>query len=103
MTTETKHKDIWEFLEFHNDTKYQDLAELVNWSTNFGHDSSPYLAFLDLIGYSLDEYGVQFYNWSEPRLGYLELNYLADALKLYTSDPSGVLDWITQLNEVDSQ
>ena len=103
MTTEAKYKDIWGFLELHNDTKYQDLAELVSWSMNYDHKDSPYLAFLDLIGYSLDEYGVQFYNWSEPRLGYLELNYLADALKLYTSDPSGVLDWITQLNEVDSQ
>ena len=102
MTTEAKHKDIWGFLEFHNDTKYQELAELVSWSMNYDHgNSNPYIAFLDLIGYSLDEYGVQLYNWSEPRLGYLELDYIADALKLYASDPSGVLNWITQLNELD--
>ena len=103
MNSNTKHKDIWGFLEFHNGTQFSELANLVNWSMNFGHDSSPYLAFLDLIGYSLDEYGVQFYNWSEPRLGYLELDYLADALKLYASDPRGVLDWITELNQLDSQ
>ena len=101
MTTETKHKDIWEFLEFHNDTKYQDLAELVNWSMNFDYKDSPYLAFLDLIGYSQDNYGDNMYQWDTNRMGYLELDYIEGALKLYTSDPSGVLDWITELNELD--
>ena len=101
MTTETKHKDIWGFLEFHDETRFQDLAELVNWSMNFDHKDSPYLAFLDLIGYSQDNYGDIMYQWDTNRMGYLELNYVADALKLYTSDPSGVIDWITELDELD--
>ena len=101
MTTETKHKDIWGFLEVHDETRFQDLAELVNWSMNFDHKDSPYLAFLDLIGYSQDNYGDTMYQWDTNRMGYLELDYIADALKLYTSDPSAVLEWVTELNELD--
>jgi hypothetical protein len=102
MTTETKPQNIWDFLEFHNDTESQDLAELVNWSMNFDYKESPYLAFLDLIGYSQDTYGETQFDWQNNRMGYLELNYLADALKLYTSDPSGVIDWITELEGLEA-
>lgn len=109
-TTETKHKNIttlsaklriWEFLELHDETRFQDLAELGSLSMKFDFEDGPYLAFLDLIGYSQDNYGSTMYRWDTNRMGYLELNYVADALKLYTIDPSGVLDWITELNELD--
>ena len=102
MTTETKPQNIWDFLEFHNDTRYRELAELVNWSMNFDRRESPYLAFLDLTGYSQYNYGEPQFDWQYNRMGYLELNYLADALKLYTSDPSGVIDWITELEGLEA-
>lgn len=41
--------------------------------------------FLDLIGYSDEMIGVKLYNMDKMLLGYLELDYLGDALKEYAS------------------
>jgi hypothetical protein len=50
---------------------------------------------LDLIGWSEDNYGTPMS--SGVRLGYLEADYLGDALKEWADYPQQVEDWITDL------
>ena len=67
------------------------LARLADWAMNENHPTT-FAKFLDLIGYSDEEYGERM---ADGRFGgYLELGYLADALNCYASSPSDVLDWI---------
>jgi len=95
--------DVWSFVE--NAPDYvSDVADLWHWSTNYGAGEGPITLFLDLIGYSDEEFGQPVYaptvrlmsnaatgplardmsSW-DASLGYLELDKLADALKQYTA------------------
>jgi hypothetical protein len=65
---------------------------------------TPYHIFLDLIGYSDEHYGESLYK-GEPRavLGYVELDYLADALKEYATNPQCVSDYIDLIDNADRE
>ena len=106
------------------------VAALCRWSQNYDHPT-PYSLFLDLIGYSGEQYGMvgffpsvkdfnadsqkgEIADWGESRLvaiaqanlidqrlGFLELGQLADALKEYADRPQDVLKWIEELDEAD--
>lgn len=88
---ETKNKTIWDLLE--NPPNYAEgTARLYSWSLN--HEFfSPFRKFLDLIGYSEDEFG-------EP-LGYMELGYLAQGLEEYSNRPQDVENYVRQLLEAE--
>jgi hypothetical protein len=94
---------VWDFL----DTETQGANEtraLVNWSMNYDiKTGTPYQVFLDLIGYSADHYGMNLVKDPHLVLGYLELDYLADALKEYATNPQAVMDWIERLDELESR
>lgn len=79
----------------------QPVAELISWSTNFDYPNSPYLVFLDLIGFSEENYGESFIKEDISKsLGYLELAMLADALKVYANRPLDVEEFILKLDEI---
>ena len=63
------------------------IEELADWSTNFRDSQNPFSIFLDLIGYSIDRYGLYLYEHeirnSGEVCGYKELCMLADALKVF--------------------
>lgn len=60
--------------------EYASIKDLYEWSTNYDYPS-PYSVFLDLIGYSRDELGTALVaDITKAPLGYLELDYIADAL-----------------------
>jgi hypothetical protein len=62
--------------------RFADITSLYEWSLNYEAGKSPYVVFLDLIGYSYQEYGMAIFREDFNQvLGYLELDYLADALK----------------------
>lgn len=71
------------------------VVDLYQWSTNFMWPT-PYALFLDLIGYSVENWGETLYN-THNALGYVELDKLADALKLYAERPRDVLEFVERL------
>lgn len=99
---ETKEQTLWEMFE--NPPAYAGhTTALWEWSRNFDAGRTPATIFLDLIGYSADQYGAPLFNYSEIQcaLGYLELNYLGDALKEYAERPSDVMAWVEKLLEAE--
>jgi hypothetical protein len=96
---QTKHKDIWQFLE--DDTIYhpEEVKALFEWSLNYDHSQRPFNLMLDLIGYSEEHYGAPMSNG--VTLGYLEADYLGDALKEWANYPQQVEQWITDLFNAD--
>lgn len=82
----------------------QATIALANWSRgNYDFDRSPYLLFLDLIGYSEEEYGTTFISEPSKVLGYLEMDYLADALKEYATRPNDITNLIAKHAELESE
>ena len=95
MTTETT-TSVWEFLE--RPKRYaQETQALYEWGLNCERNSNPFLVFLDLIGWSEENYGEHLVMGSFGSLGYMELSYLGDALKEYAEHPHGVTSWVTEL------
>lgn len=94
-------------LEWSDDapTYCEGVADLYRWSANYD-DFTPFRKFLDLIGYSGEEWGSDgCADWKEPwrGLGYMELAQLADALTEYANRPLDVKEWIGKLLDVESE
>lgn len=96
-------KTIWDLLEDPKPSQ-EHTAGLISWSMNYDlKTGTPYQIFLDLIGYSMEEYGSNLFDYSNVQkvLGYMELDYLADALKEYAENPQTVLEFIGAINEAE--
>jgi hypothetical protein len=77
------------------------IAELVEWSLNYDHKTgTPYWAFLDIIGYSDEEYGEKL-NAEQFCLDYASADSFADSLKLWAIRPDDVYDFITKVQNAD--
>ena len=92
---------LWEFLEAEQRWGKETKA-LYEWSLNH-ENCEPFRKFLDLIGYSEDVIGSISGDWKKPSqfLGFMELDYLADALKEYANNPSEVERFIDELLELE--
>ena len=100
-TVETK--DYWQLLEDAPDY-CEAVSDLFHWSTNYDAGKGPATAFLDLVGYSDDEFGENIYNWSErPSIGYVEADKLGKALQEYADRPGDVMDYVRELLEAESR
>ena len=95
MDTETT-TSVWEFLERPN-THARQAQACYEWGLNCNRDSNPFLVFLDLIGWSAENYGEHLVIGSFGSLGYMELGYLADALNEYALFPNEVTEWLNAL------
>ena len=67
------------------------IDALSQWSTNFNSCLNPFCIFLDLIGYSVEEYGMKLVLSNTDSdissvLGYTELCLLADALSVFKAN-----------------
>lgn len=85
-------------------TYAEGVERLYSWSSN--HEGfKPFRKFLDLIGWSADEYGSNLDSWADPAdsFGYMELGLLADALTEYANRPDDVRGFISELLEVESE
>lgn len=98
----TDEKDVWQLTEDPPDYA-KETASLYHWSTNFDPGKGPFTLFLDLIGWSDENIGEPLYSLKDVRLGYLELHYLADALKEYTENPHSVAAFVDELMEAESR
>jgi hypothetical protein len=94
MTTATTTRNTWDIYENPNKGAEETTA-LFEWSRNYNYPT-PATLFLGLIGWEDMEELVQ-----GVALGYMELDYLGDALKEYANNPLGVRDAITELLEAE--
>jgi len=72
------------------------IARLWSWSENYQYPS-PATLFLDLIGYSEEEFGERLCTDKTPAIGYLEAGMLGEALTAFSDRPSQVCDYIRAL------
>lgn len=89
---------IWEYTEAAPD-HLEAVRDCWSWGLNCDASANPWLAFLDLIGWTEEQYGEPL--WQGATLGYLECDYLAHALRTYADRPQEVWDWIDGLMECD--
>lgn len=88
--------DLWQLLDDAPDYA-EGVSDLWHWSTNYDPGKGPATLFLDLIGYTLEEFGETFYDLRDPSLGYVELSKLARALTEYADHPHDVRDYVGAL------
>lgn len=94
MATKTKTRSTWDIYESPRNGAEHTTA-LFEWSRNYNYPS-PATLFLGLIGYEDMEELAQ-----GVALGYMELDYLGDALKEYANNPQTVNDAIAELLEAE--
>lgn len=103
LTDDTELKTIWQLLEESAPEGCGDVQDLYSWSLNYESGKGPFTLFLDLIGYSFEEYGEALYTLTESSLGFLELGKLADALNAYADYPNDVTDYVAMLMDAEGQ
>ena len=75
----------------------EDVANLYVWSGNYDYkDGNPYCAFLDLIGYSMENYGEKL-NPRHYQIDHISADSFAGALKRWSERPNDVVDYIIAL------
>lgn len=97
MTTSTEIRTLWDIYETPRKGA-EEATALFEWSQNFNYPT-PATLFLSLIGW--EDMGEEL-----PKgvaLGYMELDYLGDALKEYANDPQTVTNAIEELLEKEGQ
>lgn len=72
------------------------VDDLWNWSENYQFPT-PASLFLDLIGYSADEFGEPLCSSGAPILGYHEHHLMGWALLAYAHRPADVLERVGEL------
>jgi hypothetical protein len=72
------------------------VDDLWHWSENYQFPT-PASLFLDLIGYSADEFGESLCSGGAPILGYHEHHLLGWALLAYAHRPADVLERVGEL------
>ena len=97
---ETQFKTLEELLQ-EGEARFPEIVALYQWSTNYEAGKTPFTLFIDLIGYSQEQFGESIYNLDKPSLGYLELDYLGDALKEYATIGSDAYDFVVSLMEAE--
>ncbi len=95
MTTTTT-RNTWEIYE-NPRLGAQHTTALFEWSRNFDAGKTPASVFLALISYEIDGEPFALPNMTTACLGFMELDYLGDALKEYASNPETVSDAIAEL------
>jgi hypothetical protein len=72
-------------------SEFEAIDTLATWSENYSGYCTPFAVFLDLIGFSIEEYGEKIV-FSDPDvdpssvLGYKELCLLSDALQVFKNN-----------------
>jgi hypothetical protein len=101
--SETTTNRTWAWEIYENPRKgAEETTALFAWSRNYDAGKTPATMFLALIGYGEEEYGEAIQLPQGVALGYMELDYLADALKEYAENPETVNEAIAELLEAES-
>lgn len=98
---ETEKKDLWEFLDKDNPLA-ENAQHLFEWSLSFDFGQRPWELFLDIIGYSAEQYGSNLHNGDySGSIRYMEADFLGRALREWADHPHDVEAWITDLMECE--
>ena len=97
---ETQERTLEQVLEEGED-RFPHIAGLYQWSTNYEAGKTPFTLFIDLVGYTQEQYGEALYNLDKPQLGYLELDYLGDALKEYATIGQDAYDFVVNILDAE--
>ena len=98
---EARLRTSWDIYE-NPRTGAEETTALFEWSRNYSYPT-PATLFLGLIGYGWEEYGEALPIPQGVAMGYLELDYLADALKEYAKNPEWVMKAIEELLEAEGE
>jgi len=84
-------------------TYCEGIESLYSWSSNY-QDMKPFRKFLDLIGYSAEQFGIALADWAEPSdsLGYIELGKLSEALTDWANRPQDCEAFVIELLGVEN-
>lgn len=79
------------------------VQDLYYWSTNFEAGRGPFALYLDLIGWTENEFGEgeTVYDYAHRSLGYVELSKLARALEEYANQPHDVYQYVEMLMQAE--
>ena len=99
---DTKDKTLEQVIE-KGESIFPEITALYQWSGNYAPGQGPMTLFLDLIGYSYEQIGVRLYDMEKMLLGYLELDYLGDALKEYASKGKIAYEYVCELLDAEGR
>lgn len=82
----------------------QPILALYRWSvgSEFGTTYKPFHLFLDLAGYTLENFGELMFRAEKHHqlhFGHIEMDYIADALKCWAERPTDTENYINKLIE----
>jgi hypothetical protein len=97
---ETQERTLEQVLEA-GEERFPEIVALYNWTLNYEAGKGPFSLFADLIGWSEENIGSPIYDLTNPQLGYLELSYLADALKEYADKGQEAYDFASSIIEAE--
>ena len=84
--------------------RFADISALYDWSLNYDRGKNPYSIFLNLLGYSHEQIGQAIFTGDyNSVLGYLELDYLADALKVVANYGLEAYEYAASLVEAEGE
>jgi hypothetical protein len=93
----TEELDFFDLIE-NAPENLQGVARLASWATNYDTKTgTPFGVFLDLIGYSEDEFGENLISKPQRVLDFVGIDHLADALKEFADRPDDVRDFVQKL------
>ena len=93
--------DIWELLEAPAPKGCDGVQDLYSWNLNYDAGTGPFVRFLDLIGWSEENFGENIANQDAHDLGYVELDKLATALREYADRPHEVSAYVSTLMDAE--
>ena len=100
---EDEAPDIWAMLERDAPAGCEAVKDLYSWSLNYDGGKGPFTLWLDLIGYSQDEFGAPMYDLADASLGGVELSKVAAALTEYLAAPRDVAAYVSELIEAEAR
>ena len=87
---------VWDYLEDSpNDAERAEY--LYRWGLNYDRDQNPFLVYLDLIGWTAENYGQTERLGATVILDYVGAGHLADALTEWSDKPEQVWQWVEGL------
>ena len=101
---ETQEMTLEQVLE-RGEKRFPHIVGLYQWSINYEAGKTPFTLFIDLIGWSAEEYGSPLFDLSNVHrtLGYLELDYLGDALKEYATIGGDAYDYVVRILDAEGR
>lgn len=102
---ETQEKTLEQVLE-EGQERFPEITELYQWSTNYRAGQTPFTLFADLIGWSEENIGSKTFDYFESinkTFGYLELDYLADALKEYANKGQDAYEYASAIIDAEGR